>query len=77
MGISWCYVLLEPQRCQVNGRRLQELEAIELQHLDRVVLGRSVSLGDDDGTTERWDDGSCGHPSMIPCPQGHRKKKKH
>lgn len=29
---------------EVNGRRLQELEAIELQHLDRVVLGRSVCL---------------------------------
>lgn len=38
--------------CQVNGRRLQELEAIELQHLDRVVLGRSVSLGC--GYSWRW-----------------------
>ena len=30
---------------QVNGRRLHDPETVELQHLDRVVLGRSVCLG--------------------------------
>ncbi|CAK9101901.1 Kinesin-like protein KIF13B (Kinesin-like protein GAKIN) [Durusdinium trenchii] len=29
---------------EVNGQRLQEASAVELQHLDRVVLGRSVML---------------------------------
>eukprot|EP00438_Fugacium_kawagutii_P016513 Skav225453 [mRNA] locus=scaffold3785:41552:48017:- [translate_table: standard] len=36
---------------EVNGQRLQDPEAIELQHLDRVVLGRSVNNLDSDGAT--------------------------
>ncbi len=40
-----CWVFFSAQFVkQVNGRRLHNPETVELQHLDRVVLGRSVCL---------------------------------